>query len=132
MNARELWFLPVLALVAIGVSLWTGDPALAAGSAGVGGLLAGLYLLAVLYPLVRWDLPPLPTFDADPLLLLAKAFRSGRFGRAAILARLHGLQPIGSVDLAQQLAEEQRLLDAPEAEFLRYLDQRLAEVERAT
>jgi hypothetical protein len=132
MNARLFWPLPVLALAAVAISLWTADHNLAAGAAGVAGVLGGAYLVVLLYPRIHWGLPPLPVFDADPLLLLAKAFRAGRYGRLAILSRLHGLEPIGGVDLAAQGLEEERILDASDEEFLGYLDRRLAEVERRT
>jgi hypothetical protein len=132
MNARDLAFVPILALVAVGISVWTGDSTLAAFTAGLAGLLAGAFLIALLVDRIHWDLPPTPVLEGDPLMLLARAFRAGRFGRVTILARLNGLESVGSTDPSARAREEERMLTAPNEEFLRYVEQRIAEVEGRT
>jgi hypothetical protein len=131
-NRSWLLLLGGAAVAAVAVSFWTADEGTALDAAVAALLLAGLLLLVAASGRVRWGWTAPAVYDADPLVILGKAFTGGRFGRATILATLDGLEPSAGVDLAQRQLEEERALRSTEREFLAYVEARIGDLERRT
>ena len=133
MNAlRRFAILPLLALAALGVAGWTGDVSLGESAAGISALLAGAYLVLVVADRRPWGWRVPPRYEGDPLVLLERSFRGGRYGRQSILARVDGLEGVSSPNATIRADEEAAALDAPEDRFLDYLEARVADLERRT
>jgi hypothetical protein len=97
----------------------------AASAAGAGGLvLAGRAR-------IRDPLPP-PRLVDTPVELL-DAFHTGKLGRVSVIAALRRLnRTFDATHEFLSVSEEERLLEAPGPEFLRWVEGELTRLERAT
>jgi hypothetical protein len=127
-----LYALLLAAVLALAAATWSEDLGTEALAAFAAGLFAGGFLLAIGWERTRAPPVVFPRYDADPLVVLAGALEGGRFARGAVLARLNGLEPTAGVDPAARLREEEAMLVAPPAEFLRYVEARIAALEAGT
>lgn len=129
---QRFWFLPVATLAVLALALWTTDPGLAAVFGGVAALGAAAFLVAAFLGRVRFEGIPVPETSGDALVFLTRSFRGGRFGREEILAHLDGLDLAFGQPSHRPPEEQERLMSAPEREFLDYVERRVARVERSS
>jgi len=118
---------------ATGVAVWAGpNAAVAVPAAGLA--VAGVALLAALSFVGR--LRPSRTLFRPPeratLVLLREGFRSGPLGRQSIITALGGLDASirGPRRAPVSMDEESRIREMPSADFRRWVETRLAELER--
>ncbi len=125
--------LAALAAAAIGIALWAGPNVdLAAPAATVACLAAVALAAGPLVDRLRPERLPEPPVEADTLVRLGASFREGVLGRRSILATLGGLElaALGRSYHPLGLEEEEKLVAATPAEFRRWVEGRLAELER--
>ncbi|HEV2449692.1 MAG TPA: hypothetical protein VGU43_04690 [Thermoplasmata archaeon] len=126
--------LAIVAAVGGALAFFAGSNlSLAVPAAGLGVVCAAAAAGLVLAGGARIRPPPAPERLADAPVELLDAFQSGRLGRVSIIAAVRRLSR--SVDEGRELlsvGEEDRLLEAPEPEFLRWVDSELTRLERAS
>ena len=134
MQAHEYGLAAIVGAGAL-VALWAGrNLAVAEPAAGAAlGAAAVLVLLAIL-PRLRMSSGTAREEPYDSLVLLRESFRQGVMGRQAILSTLGGLEAevFGSRYATLSLEEEERLRTSSPRAFRKWVDERLAQLERAS
>ena len=134
MQAHEYGLAAIVGAGAL-VALWAGrNLAVAEPAAGAAlGAAAVLVLLAIL-PRLRTSSGTAREEAYDSLVLLRESFRQGVMGRQAILSTLGGLEAevFGSRYATLSLEEEERLRTSSPRAFRKWVDERLAQLERAS
>jgi hypothetical protein len=126
------WYLPLIAIVAIGLAIWAGpNLATAVPAAAVGLIAASLLFLDAWSTAGRPIVPALGRRSPETVDGIRSAFRSGVMGREKLIDLLDRLDRAGPTPYlpARRTEEIRALVRLSPSEFRDYLRQRLDALE---